>query len=198
MSPMPPLLQLDREEAVLVADGQRLHDRMLGQVGLDQHPAGPLLAAGAAGHLIEQLERPLGGAQVTAAQAEVGVDDPDQREVGEVVALGDDLGADQDVDRVALHRLDQRCRGLGVARGVAGHHREPGLGRISRQLLGEPLDARAGGGQQADGAAARTVLGHGHGVAAMMALQPAAQPMRRPARPSSSGRRGDGRRRGTG
>ncbi len=139
--------------------------------GRSSRPARP-------GHLVEQLERALGGAQVAAAEAEIGVDHAHQREVGEVVALGDDLGAEQDVDGVGLHRPDDRGRGLGVARGVAGHHREPRLRQQVVQLLGQALDARARGGEQADGTAARAVLGRRHGVAAMVALQAPAQPVR--------------------
>ena len=90
--------QLGGEEAVAVAGDQRLHHRMLRHVGLEQRPARPLGAAGAAGDLMEQLEGPLGGAQIAAVQAEIGIDHADQGQVGKVMALGDDLGADQDVD----------------------------------------------------------------------------------------------------
>ena len=41
-------------------------------------------------------------AQVAAAQAEIGVDHADQGQLREVVALGGDLGADQDVDLALL------------------------------------------------------------------------------------------------
>ena len=57
----------------------------------------------------------LGGtAAVSAAvEAEVGVDHPDEREIGEMIALGDELGADDDVDESILDRLDElgRLRG---------------------------------------------------------------------------------------
>ena len=42
-------------------------------------------------------------------KAEIAVDDADEREVGEVVALGHDLRADDDVDLARLDLVD-RCR----------------------------------------------------------------------------------------
>ena len=58
---------------------------------------GRLAASGAAGHLGEQLEGALGGAEIGHAEADIGGDDADQGDVGNVVALGDHLRADQHV-----------------------------------------------------------------------------------------------------
>jgi hypothetical protein len=52
-------------------------------VGLQQAKAAALLAPGAAYHLMEQLERALDGARVAVGQAEIGVDDADQIELGD-------------------------------------------------------------------------------------------------------------------
>ena len=81
-------------------------------MGLDQHAARLVAAPGAAGDLLDLLEAALGGAQVAALQAEIGIDHADQGQVGEVIALGDQLGADDDVDLACLHRRDE----LGGAR----------------------------------------------------------------------------------
>ena len=70
-------------------------------------PPGLVAAAGAAGDLLDLLEAALGRAKVAAGQAEVGIDHADQSQVGEVIALGDQLGADDDVDRAGLHRADE-------------------------------------------------------------------------------------------
>ena len=70
---------------------------MVGLEGLQQAEALLAGAAGAAGHLAEQLEGALGGARIAIGQAEIGIDDADQRHVGEIVALGDQLRADDDV-----------------------------------------------------------------------------------------------------
>ena len=48
-------------------------------MGLDQYPARLVAAAGAAGDLLDLLEASLGGAQIAARQAEVGIDHADQR-----------------------------------------------------------------------------------------------------------------------
>ena len=77
---------------------ERLHDRL----------ARLLAAAGAAGHLREQLKRPLGRAEVGHAEADVGRDDADQRHARKVVALGNHLRADQDVDLAVAEARQQR------------------------------------------------------------------------------------------
>ena len=79
-------------------------------MGLDQHAARLVAAPGAAGDLLDLLEAALGGAQVAARQAEIGVDHPDQGQVGEVIALGDQLGADDDVDLAGFHRARRTRR----------------------------------------------------------------------------------------
>ena len=72
-------------------------------MGLDQHPARPRRPPGPARDLVEQLELALGGAQIAAREPEVAVDHADQREVREMMALGDDLGADQQVQLMVAH-----------------------------------------------------------------------------------------------
>ena len=47
---------------------------------------------------MQQLERALGGARVAVAQAEIGVDDADEIELREMMPLGDELRADDDVE----------------------------------------------------------------------------------------------------
>ena len=59
---------------------------------------GDVAAARAAGDLREQLERALGRAEVGQPEADVRRDDADERHAREIVALGDHLRADEDVD----------------------------------------------------------------------------------------------------
>lgn len=61
-------------------------------------------------HLPDLLKGPLRRAQIAAVQPEVRVDHPDQRQVGEVIALGDKLRADDDVDVARLHPPDELGR----------------------------------------------------------------------------------------
>ena len=75
---------------------------MLGHIGLDQAAARNRLAAGAPRHLIEQLEGALGGARVGLREAEIAVDHADQRQPRKMMALGDELRADDDIDLAVL------------------------------------------------------------------------------------------------
>ena len=56
------------------------------------------MTAGAACDLADKLERALAGAKIAAFQAEVCVYYANEREVREVVALRDNLRADQNID----------------------------------------------------------------------------------------------------
>ena len=54
----------------------------------------------------QQLERPLGRARIAIGEAEIGVDDADQRHVREIVPLGDELRADDDIGLALGDRLE--------------------------------------------------------------------------------------------
>ena len=93
---------------------------------------GLLGAPGAAGRLAQQLERALGGARIGVGEADVGVDHADEREQREIVALGDELGADDEVvlaarRRVELSRAASRCRPACRTTGRGCGRRERGL-----------------------------------------------------------------------
>ena len=111
-----PSLGLGGVEAGDVAGNQGGDHRCVGVVGLDEHPSGLVAAPGAAGDLLDLLEAALGRAQVAAGQAEVGIDHADQGEIGEVIALGHQLGADDYVDRAGLHRADELGRAQAATR----------------------------------------------------------------------------------
>ena len=79
-------------------------------MGLQKADAPPLLAAGAADHLMQQLKRALGRARIAVAEAEIGVDDADQIELGEMMALGDELRADDDIEAALRHVVEFRAQ----------------------------------------------------------------------------------------
>ena len=107
-------------EGVAVARDKRLHHRVLGHIGLDQATPGDRFAARAPGHLMQELEGALGRARVGLCQAEIGVDHADQRQPRKVMALGDELRADDHID-LALLDLTQGLAQVGDAgREVAG------------------------------------------------------------------------------
>ena len=146
-------------------------------MGLDEHAPGLVAAPGAPRDLLDLLEAALGGAQVAALQPEVGIDHADQREVGEVIALGHQLRADDDVDLARLHRAHE----LGGARrrpdGVAGDDRGARLGEQRGDLVGDALDPGAAGDEAVLVAALGAQPRRGHDVAAMVAGEAVHQPM---------------------
>ena len=139
---------------------------------LHQHLARPLAAPGAARDLRERRVQPLGGAVVGGDQRAVGVQHADQREQREVVALGEQLRADQDVGLAARDAL-QRARELAAAaRAVAVDAHDARL----REARGERfLDAlRAAAHRlQVEVAAGRAGARDGAFRAAVVAAQPA-------------------------
>ena len=76
--------------------------RGVGRERLDEHATALRTAAGATRELRDERERALLGAEVGEAQRAVGVDDDAERDVREVVALGDHLRADEDPARRRL------------------------------------------------------------------------------------------------
>src|SRR6202142_2267447 len=74
-----------------------LDGRMKRRKRLHEHLAFNVAATGATGDLREQLEGALARAKIRLMQREVGVNDADERDVREMQALRNHLGADQDV-----------------------------------------------------------------------------------------------------
>ena len=148
-------------ELVAVAGRQRLHHRIVGIARLDQHQSRLLGAAGAAGDLMQQLERAFARAQIAVRAAEIGIDHADQRQLRKMMALGDDLRADQHVDLALRHGADRGLRFLRAMHRVArgdGHAR---LGKQAREFLRHALDAGTAGDEAA---LARRTRGHFGGV----------------------------------
>src|SRR6266403_371577 len=79
-------LDLAGIKRLAVARHQRLHHGMLGLMGLQIADPAALVASGPSDHLVEQLKRPLGGARIAIAQAEVGIDHADQIEPRKMMA----------------------------------------------------------------------------------------------------------------
>jgi len=83
---------------------------MIGIACLDKHFAGLFSAACAACGLRNLLESSFRGPQVATFKAKVGIDDPDKGQLGKVIAFGDQLRADDDIDGFAFDPCDKfRC-----------------------------------------------------------------------------------------
>jgi hypothetical protein len=71
---------------------------MFGLMGLQIAVTAAGFTAGTPDHLMQQLEGALGRTGIGVGEAEIAVDDADQIELGKMVALGDKLRADDDVE----------------------------------------------------------------------------------------------------
>ena len=171
-------LDLGRVERLAVRRDQRLHHRMLGLVRLQEADAAAFLAAGAADHLMQQLERALGGARIAVGEPEIGIDDADEVELREMVPLGDELRADDDVEaalrdvvELLAHALDRFRRDRWRARGCARPGNSSAASCSSRSTPG-PTGAK-------DSAASHFghLLRQRHREAAVMADQPPPEAM---------------------
>ena len=158
-------------ERLAVLRDQRPHHRMLGLVGLQVAVAGAGVAAGAADHLMQKLERALGGARIAIAQAEIGIDHADQIEHREVMALGDQLGADDDVELAGGDIGEFLAHALDRGDQIARQHQHARVGKQRAHLLFEALDARPDGDEGILRLAVRAGWRMRHGEAAMMADQ---------------------------
>ena len=83
-----------REGRIALAP-QGLEQGVIGMVSLKHHPPRALRPPGATSHLDNELGHALGGAEIGAIEAVIGIQDTDQGYTGKVVALGQHLGADQ-------------------------------------------------------------------------------------------------------
>ena len=165
------------QELLPVSGLQGPHDRVVGHVGLQQHPARPLGPSGPSGDLIEELVGPFRRPQVAAGQPQVRVNGADQGQHGEMVPLGDDLGADNQVDGMVLDTPHQGGGGLGPGHRVAGGDLPAQTGEQPFDLFGQALDPGAAGGEGVFFFAVGTAFRRGGVEAAMVALQPSPEPV---------------------
>src|SRR5579885_1622927 len=116
------------EPLVVLATGET--DRVvLGVNGLDQHLSGELAAAGASGHLGEQLKGALGGAEVGQSEADVGRHDSDQGDGGDVVAFCDHLRSHEVVELSGAELAEYGLILAAAADVVAVEPRDAGAGK---------------------------------------------------------------------
>ena len=100
----------------------------MGGEGLDDDFAFEFTASGTSGDLGDELEGALAGAEIGDVEAEVGVEDSDEGDVGEMQALGDHLGADKDVDFLGFEFPEDVFEGVFAAHGIGIDAGEAGFG----------------------------------------------------------------------
>ena len=131
--------------SVTIARDDRFHYGMVRRIGLHQTATDEARATCAARHLMQKLEGAFGGARIAIAQAQVGIDHAHQIEFWEMMALGDKLRADDDVDAPLRDIVQLLAQPLDRFHHVARQNQDAGSREQRRHLLLEPLDARAAG-----------------------------------------------------
>ncbi len=142
---------------------------MLGIVGLDDHFAGFVRAAGASRHLGAELESTFRGTKIRDVEADIGVDDAHQRHIGKIKAFGDHLRAEQDIHVAVFHTPVHRFVSILAAGGIRIQAQNAGQRKTDLEQLLDLLRARSAVGKgktAAVGALART----GQRVAAIVAV----------------------------
>ena len=158
-------------ELFRVSREKRRDHRMRRVKRLDQRLARLVAAPGAPCNLIEQLKCALGGAWIAAAQAQIRVDDADKREKRKIVAFGDELRADDDIEGAFGDLLQFAPQPVGAARKIRREDEYARIWKERRRFFGEPLDARSAGRERVLGAAFRASVRPTLDMAAMMAHQ---------------------------
>ena len=169
------LAQLDLAgiEGLAIGGHQRPQDRVVGLVGLQIADAAARLAPGTADDLMQQLKGALGGARIAVGKAEIGVHHPHQIEPGKMMSLGDQLGADDDVEAACGHLVQLLAQALERFDEVAGQHQDAAPREQRGRLLLQPLDAGTDRYERVDRLALRTARRRRLREAAMMADQAA-------------------------
>ena len=101
-----------------------------GVEGLDDDFAGLDAATGAAGYLAEQLECAFATTKIGKVERDVGGNDSDQGDVGEIEALCDQLGSDQDVFFTAAEVSDYLFDRAFLLGDIAVETRDSGVGEL--------------------------------------------------------------------
>ena len=141
--------------------------------GLDPHLARRAVrrvAPGAPRRLHQEREQAFRRAKVAAEERRVGIDRGDEADAAKVVALGDHLRADQDVDLARVDGAERRLERAFPARAVGVDARDPRFGKQRRELLLEALGA-ATDRRDVGVAALRAAARHRFGEAAVVAAQ---------------------------
>lgn len=119
-------LLFDEAEEVVVA--RELDGGAVGDEGLDEDFAFHLAPACASGDLGEEGEGAFASTEVGGVEGEVGIEDADEGDVGEVEAFGNHLGAEEDVDFAGLEVGEGALEDVFLADGVAVEAGEAGFG----------------------------------------------------------------------
>ncbi len=148
---------------------------MLRLPGLHQSLAEPAGAAGAARHLLKNLERPLRRARIAVREADIGIDHADEREQRKIMPFGDKLRADDDVARTISDGVEFVAQSRRAAGKIRRQDQRLRLRPERRDFFREALDTGAARRQRIDIVAFGAMLRHTLDMAALMADEGAAE-----------------------
>ncbi len=139
----PARLQLLFGKANEVVSGRQADRRLIRCRRLHDHTSTLRTAAGATGHLRDQLKGSLGSAEVRLVQGGIGIDDSHQRDVGEIEPLGDHLRAQQNAHFAGAKGLQGFIVAAPPPHGVAVHPQTANVGELGLHFALEPLGSHA-------------------------------------------------------
>ena len=137
------VLHLALDQGVEIVLGRALDGVVVGMVSLHEDGAGKLAASGASGDLGEELEDALGSAKVRQSEGKICTDDSYQRDPMDVMALGDHLRADEQVDLAGMEAHEEALHVRAAAHGVSVHAADACAGKDLLKPLLALLRSRA-------------------------------------------------------
>ena len=87
----------------------------------ERRPAAANDISGAAGDLGQQLKCAFTGSKIRHVQSYIGVDDPDQRDIGKIESFRDHLRADKNIDFANSKRMERLSVRIFSAHGIRVH-----------------------------------------------------------------------------
>src|SRR5262245_14402497 len=164
-------------EGLAIAGDKRAHNRMLRLVGLQVPDAPSCLPSCAPNHLMQQLKCSLGGTGVAVTQAEIGVDDADQIELGKMVPFRDKLRADDEIEASFSNVVELLPETLDRLHEIARQNQNPCLREQLSRFLLEPLHTGADRSKALSSLTVRTFRRRRDRISAVVTHQPALEAM---------------------
>ena len=150
---------------------------------------------GAASHLLQNLKRPFRRARIAVREADIGIDDADEREQRKIMSFGDELRADDDIAGAIGDGIEFLAQPRCAAGKIRREDERLRLRPEFRDFFRKTLDAGAAGRQRIDIVAFRAMLRDALDMAALMADERARKRCST-SQAGNSGTGNDGRRRG--
>ncbi len=124
-------------ELLIILFAGELKRVMFSVIALNDYAASFFTAAGTTRDLGQELKSPFGSAKIGHAQTGIDRDNADQRDIMKVVALGDHLSTDHEIDISAGELIEQFFESSTAACGIAI---QPGDAHLGVHLFEQGLD----------------------------------------------------------